>query len=305
MDRRIKFRHLEAFVAIARAKRLNRAAEQLNLTQSAISKTLKDLEDILGVTLILRGRAGVSLTDQGEIFLQYAEQSTGALRQGLNSIAKLDAGGAATLRVGVLPSIAASVVPLATERFRAQSPDTELSIQEGAHATLTDRLRAGELDLVVGRLGRPDTMVSLSFSQLYSETVVVVVAPDHPLIHATSLDQLSETLVIYPPKDAAVRPLLARAMIAAGLPLFQNRIESVSAAFGRAMALGPLRAAWFISRGVVAEELAQGTLIALPIDLRSTEGPVGIMARSEERPSAVARLFRQALIEVSAARPAG
>jgi LysR family transcriptional regulator, pca operon transcriptional activator len=296
MDRRIKFRHLEAFVAIARAKRLNRAADQLNLTQPAISKTLKDLEDILGVTLVLRGRAGVSLTAQGEVFLQFAEQSTGALRQGLNSLASLDAGGAATLNVGVLPSTAAGVVPLATARFRAQSPETRLTIQEGSHAVLTDRLRAGDLDLVVGRLGRPDTMVGLSFTQLYSESVVVVVAPDHRHAGATSLGPLYDGLVIYPPKDAAIRPLLARSMIALGLPLFPNRIESVSAAFGRAMVLGPLRAAWFISRSVVSSDLASGAMVALDVDLRPTDGPVGIMARSEERPTAAAHVFRQALL---------
>ena len=82
MDRRIKFRHLDAFSASARAGSLKAAAESLGLTQPAISRTLKELEEITGATLLERGRAGVQLTPEGEIFLQFAEASSGALRQG-------------------------------------------------------------------------------------------------------------------------------------------------------------------------------------------------------------------------------
>lgn len=297
MDRRIKFRHLEAFVAIARAKRLKTAAEQLNLTQPAISKTLKDLEGVLGVTLMRRDRAGVQLTPEGRVFLEYAEQSTAALRQGMKSIATLGAVGGAVLKVGALPSVAAQVLPLAVARFRAASPNTVLHIVEGSHSDLTAQLRSGDLDLVVGRLGEADTMVGLSFTSLYSETVVAVVAPDHPKRDATRLEQIEAELILYPPANAAIRPLMARLLLSQGLPLFADRIECVSGAFGRAMTLGPLKPVWFISRGVVAGDLKAGRLVALDIDTGPTEGGVGIMARSEERASAIVGLFREALTQ--------
>nr|WP_325250010.1 pca operon transcription factor PcaQ [Amylibacter sp.] len=299
MDRRIKFRHLEAFVAIARAKRLKRAAEQLNLTQPAISKTLKDLEEILEVSLMTRDRAGVRLTPEGKVFLQYAEQSTAALRQGISSIASLNESGGAVLKIGTLPSVAAHVLPLAVERFRAASPKTTLHIDEGSHGYLTDRLRSGELDLVVGRLGDAKTMTGLSFTALYSEKVVAVVAPNHPKCDATRLDQIERDLILYPPDGAAIRPLMARLMLSRGLPLFENRIECVSGAFGRALTLGPLQPVWFISRGVVADDLAAGRLVMLDIDMGLTDGAVGLMALSEERPTALIGLFRDALLDVA------
>ncbi len=295
MDRRIKFRHLEAFVAIARAKRLKRAAEQLNLTQPAISKTLKDLEEILNVSLMDRDRAGVRLTPEGQVFLQYAEQSGAALQQGINSIASLTEAGGAVLKVGVLPSVAAQVLPLAIEKFRTMSPNTVIHVEEGALNVLADRLRSGDLDLVMGRLGEADTLKGLSFTALYEETVVALVAPDHPRKDATRLEQIENDLIIYPPQNSAIRPLMARLMLSRGLALFEDRIESVSDAFGRAMTLGPLRPVWFISRGVVAADLAAGRLIALDIDMGPTEGAVGIMARSEEAPSPLVRLFRSAV----------
>lgn len=295
MNRRIKFRHLEAFICIARARSLKVAADTLNLTQPAVSKTLKELESILGVTLMERGRAGVQLRPEGEVFLQFAEQSTAALQNGLASIANLDAAGG-TLGVGALPSVAAQLVPRAVEIFRAGSPDTIVQIREGAHAFLTDHLRNGALDLVVGRLGRPDSMTGLSFTQLSEEKVVIVTAPDHPLAGAVQLDQIRGYPVLYPPKDAAIRPLVARLMIASGQALFKDRIETTSAAFARAMTLGPAQAVWFISEGVVADDIAQGRLTALDINTEPTTGPVGIMARSEETPSPMVHLFRKALI---------
>ena len=301
MDRRIKFRHLEAFVAIARAKRLKRAAEQLNLTQPAISKTLADLEDILNVTLMTRDRAGVRLTPEGKIFLLYAEQSTAALRQGLSSIASLAQAGGPVLAVGALPSTAAQILPGAIQQFRTLSPGTIVHVDEGAHGFLTDRLRGGDLDLVVGRSGDPESMRGLSFTALYTETVVAVVAPDHPRRNATRLQQIENDLIIYPPETSAIRPLVARLMISRGMPLFADRIECVSGALGRAMVLGPLRPVWFISRGVVADDLATGRLVALDIDMGPTDGAVGIMARSEETPPPLVATFRAALAQAASA----
>ena len=294
MDRRIKFRHLEAFIGIARAKSLKRAAETLNLTQPAVSKTLKELETILGVTLMERGRAGVQLCPEGEVFLQFAEQSVSALHNGLASIGGAAGGG--VLAVGALPSVAAQLLPQAVGLFRSNAPDVVLHIREGSHAFLTDLLRNGALDLVVGRLGRPDSMTGLSFTQLREEKVVIVVAPGHPLAGAVQLDQLRGYPVIYPPKEAAIRPLIARMMIASGQALFADRIESTSAAFARAMVLGQEQAIWFISEGVVAGDIAEGRLVALGINTEPTTGPVGIMARSEDTPTPMMHQFRKALI---------
>ncbi|SFU20884.1 pca operon transcription factor PcaQ [Sedimentitalea nanhaiensis] len=297
MNSRIRIRHLEAFVAIAREKQLKRAAEKLGLTQPAISKTLKDLEQILEVTLMERGRAGILLSAKGEVFLQFAEQSIAALNTGVNTISARGPDGSARLSIGVLPSAAATLLPTASEVFRKTSPNVLLCIEEGPHGYLTNKLRAGALDLVIGRLGRPASMAGLSFTQLYTETVVIVAAPDHPLAGATHLSELAGANMIYPAEESAIRPLLARLLIAQGLPLFEDRIESVSGAFGRAMVLGPARAIWFISKGVVKGDLDTGRMVQLDIDMRATTGPVGLMTRSEDVANAPMQMFRNALIK--------
>ncbi|WP_347185823.1 LysR substrate-binding domain-containing protein [Pacificibacter sp.] len=247
----------------------------------------------------MRDRAGVALTPEGQVFLQFAEQSTAALRVGIQNMANLNVDAGSTLSIGALPSVAAQILPKAVKGFLKVAPDTVVHIEEGSHSELTARLRSGSLDLLVGRMGRIETMEGLSFTQLYNEKIVAVVAPDSPLATSTKLAQLDDALVVYPPKDSAIRPLLARAMIASGLPIFKNRIETVSGSFGRALVLGSMDAVWFISHGVVADDLAHGRLTQLQIDLGTTQGPVGIMARSEEVAATHVHLFRQALIDVS------
>lgn len=290
MDRRIKFRHLDAFSAIARARSFKAAAEELNLTQPAISKTLKELEEILGVVVMQRSRSGVALTPEGEVFLQFAEQSTAALRHGLRSIRATNSA-AGLLKLGALPSVASSLLPEAVLTFARKSPDTLVEIQEGPHNDLTARLRSGGLDMVVGRLGKPDTMVGLSFQQLYAEEVVIVARRGSPATVISDFAELDRFRVLYPPANSAIRPLVARLLISQGVPLFRDRIETTSPEFGRAATIADPNTVWFISRGVVANDIAKGRLVPLMIDMTLTRGAVGIMSRSGEVPSVAQRRF--------------
>jgi LysR family pca operon transcriptional activator len=298
MDRRIKFRHLNAFSAIARSGSLKRAAEQLNLTQPAISKALKELEEIIGVVLLERSRAGVKLTAEGDIFLQFAEQSTSALRHGLRSV-RATGLSVGKLRVGALPSVASHLLPQAVTDFGTKSPDTLIELHEGPHQDLTTRLRSGGLDLVVGRLGRPETMTGLEFLQLYTEHVVIVAQPNSPAVSVRQFQELEGFRVLYPPQDSAIRSLVARLLISQGVPLFRNRIESASSAFGRAVTLADPRTVWVISYGVVANDLAEGRLVALDLDTSATAGAVGVMSRANEVRSVAARAFISVLLRVA------
>ena len=298
MHHRIRLRHLRTFVEIARHGALKPAALTLNMTQPAVSKVLKDLEEIVGERLVDRSRAGAELTQAGAVLLQYAEQSLAALQYGLSSLSALRSGTAGTLRLGGLPSVAARLLPLAVERFHGTAPGALVTVHQGAHDALVNSLREGRLDLVVGRLGAPESMSGLSFTQIYAERVVIVTAPDHPLAGGRRLEETLSWPIIYPPQDAAIRPLVDRLFISHGLEAPADRLESVSESFGRALVLGPLKPVWLISEGVVAAELRAGTLRRLDVDTDATAGPVGIMARAEEDPSPLVRLFRTAIQEV-------
>jgi LysR family pca operon transcriptional activator len=134
-------------------------------------------------------------------------------------------------------------------------------------------------------------MAGLSFQQLYSEEVVVVARPDSAALGVREFAELEQYMVLYPPAESAIRPLVARLLIAQGVALFGRRIESTSSSFGRALALASPDVVWFISRGVVANDLAQGQLVQLDLPTGPTRGAVGIMTRANEVLSAPARAF--------------
>lgn len=294
MDRRIKIRHLQALTEIVRQGSLKRAAEKLFLTQPAISRTLSELEDILGAELLKRGRGGVSLTPQGAFFHGFAQASLSALQQGVEGLDAAGREGAMRLRVGALPSVAARLMPEVVADLDALAPDLLLGIADGAHGQLLGLLRAGDLDLLIGRLGDPASMRGLSFTQLYLEDVAVVVRPGHPILSDPDLRRIGEFQVIYPPAAAAIRPLVERLLIASGVPVPPRRIETVSGAFGRVYTR-QADAVWFISAGVVAREVADGRLVRLPIETSLTQGPVGLMMRANQDPTTAQRLFVQAV----------
>ncbi|WP_299421205.1 pca operon transcription factor PcaQ [uncultured Shimia sp.] len=298
IDRRIKFRHIQCFAEIVRHSSLKSAAQHLHLTQPAISKTLKELEEVVGSDLLVRNRGGVSLTKQGEVFLHFAQMSLAALQQGLNGVAQMANTGKVSLAVGALPSVAARLMPEVVQAFTELAPDVTLHIHDGPHGYLIEELRQGRLDVVIGRMGAPDVMKGIAFTQLYDEHVEFVVRKGHPLLDQPNIHHLGDWPVIFPPEASAIRPLVERALVAQGVGEIATKVESVSGAFGRNYALSN-DAVWIISNGVVAKELESGALVRLPFDTSLTKGPVGLMTRTEGQFSAAESLFRRVLADVA------
>lgn len=304
LDRRIRLRHIQAFVEIIRQGSLKRAAEALFLTQPAISRTIAELEEIAGARLMTRSRRGVTLTPQGEFFHDHALNALAALSNAMAGLSGEGEAAALSLRAGALPSVAARLMPEVVADLQASAPHLQLTILDGAHGHLTSALRSGDLNVVIGRLGAPETMQGLSLTQLYLEDVAVVVWPGHPILDDPDLRRIADFPVIYPPEAAAIRPFVERLLIAEGVPRLPRRIETVSGAFG--MVHTPQSdAVWFISAGVVAREVAEGRLARLPIDTTLTKGPVGLMTRASLPETSAQLLFRQAVMRVAEGFPAG
>lgn len=296
IDRRIKFRHIQCFVEIAREQSLKAAARKLFLTQPTMSKTLKEIEDILGATLLIRNRSGVQLTPEGEIFLRFAEMSVAALQQGIDGLRQESEAGRQPLSVGVLPSVAARHIPAVAERFAATTPDVVLRIMDGPVGYLVTRLKLGELDLVIGRMGDHEQMKGVSFNLLYRERVVFVARAGHPARASNNPAEILNWPVLYPPVGAAIRPIVDRFMVEHGIGEIPRRIESVSGAFGRVF-VRRSDAIWIISESVVANELEDGVLEKLPFNTDSTVGPIGIMTREDWDFTPQAKAFRRTLRE--------
>ncbi|MCM2293249.1 pca operon transcription factor PcaQ [Allorhizobium sp. BGMRC 0089] len=282
IDQRIKFRHLQSFLEVARQKSVMKAAESLHVSQPAVTKTVRELEELLSVALFERDGRGIKLTRYGEIFLRHAGATISALQQAVDSVSQEAEKTGPPVRIGALPSVSTRIMPAAMQRFLAAETGSPIKVVTGDNAVLLDQLRLGELDMVVGRLAAPDKMTGLSFEHLYSEQVVFAVRAGHPLIgEKTALfERLRAYTVLMPTKTAIIRPFVESFLIANGVPVLPNQIETVSDSFGRAF-LKSSNAVWIISEGVVSRDIGDGVLAALPIDCSATRGPVGLTIRAE------------------------
>lgn len=282
MHERIKQRHLICFQEIVRQGSLVKAAAQLAITQSATSKTLSELEEIVGERLLDRNRGGIALTPAGEIFHRYTSASLTAVRQGLELIARQQQDARRAVLVGALPNAAADILPPAIVDFKADHPEVPLTVRTGTNRQLLQALRVAEVDFVVGRLAEPREMIGLQFEHLYFEKLCWVARPDHPLFSRPAFDarQLLGYTQILPPEDTVIRPEIDRYLISRGLADLTDTIETLSAEVGRHYT-AISDALWIVPYGVIKADLATGVLRALPVDLSSTRGPVGISTRAE------------------------
>ncbi|WP_113568345.1 pca operon transcription factor PcaQ [Hyphomicrobiales bacterium] len=302
VDARVKFRHLQTFVEVARQKSVMKAAELLHVSQPAVTKTIRELEEVLGVAVFEREGRGIKITRYGEVFLRHAGAALTALRQGLDSVSQERSGDGVPVRIGALPTVSTRIMPKAMSLFLKEDTGARIKIVTGENAVLLEQLRVGDLDLVVGRLAAPEKMTGFSFEHLYSEQVVFAVRAGHPLLSGaqSAFAHLGDYPVLMPTRASIIRPFVEHFLIANGIPGLPNQIETVSDAFGRAFVRAS-DAIWIISAGVVASDIEDGTLAVLPIDTSETKGPVGLTMRTDSIPSLPLSILMQTIREAATA----
>lgn len=285
MVHRIKFRHLQTFIEVARQRSVGKAAEVLSVTQPAVTRTIRELEDYLGATLFEREGRGIRISRFGEAFLKHAGESIAAVRRGVDSIAQAKNSLGPPLRIGALPTASASLMPEAVAEFIEAGTRSRVTIVTGENRWLLDALRIGELDLVVGRLAAPERMTGLHFEPLYTEEVAFVVRSGHPLARRRnfSLGEIADYTVLMPTQGAVIRPFVERLLLTNGIADLPKVVETVSDSFGRAY-LERHDAIWIISRGIVLSEIQAGRFVTLNVDTTETRGAVGLTTRSGEAP---------------------
>ena len=299
IDNRIKFRHLLCFIEVARQGSLARAAEVLAISQPAVSKTLKELEEVLATRLFERSKQGVSPTTAGLAFLRYAGPSVLALREGVRSL-RSGEHEAGVVRLGVLSTVESSLVPDVVCRLHAQHAALVVSVVTGQSAHLLDQLRVGGLDLVVGRMADSPQIGGLTFEHLYSESMVLVVRPGHALLQADLRDRspLSDYPVVLPLAGTTIRRYADSLYVQCGIVMPQQRLETLSVALSRRYVQSS-EAVWVAPLDAVRQDLARGELFELDVGLREPGGSVGLCTNPAAALSLAAQWCCEALREAA------
>jgi len=286
---RVSVRHLRLTAAIAEVGSMMRAGEAIGMTQPAVSKAVRDLERDLGVTLFERGNRGVTPTIYGEALVRHAQRVLAQLEHAAEEIEDLAHGAGGRVAIGTLLAASAWLLPKAIVRLRAERPRVAVDVVEGTNDRLQPMLLRGDLDMVVGRLSEFRHRTGLQQEPIYSEEILILARPGHCLAGRPDLglSDLQEADWILPPPETTLRRQLEKAFFDAGLDPPRCAVQSISHLTNRNLICeSDLVGVW--PRGVAADDLAQGRLVSLPVQLNDIPLPVGISTRKGVRLSPAA-----------------
>jgi LysR family transcriptional regulator, pca operon transcriptional activator len=290
---RLKLRQLQCLVVVAQERNLVRAAGVLALTQSAVSKSLAELEDIVGRPLLIRHARGVELTPAGQVLLDHAGAGMRLLRDGLDHAVQQPEPDRATVIVGALPNLTGTLLPDALTRLQEELPISLTRIATGTNAQLLAQLRRGDIDAVFGRLAEPSEMIDLCFEKLFDEPMVLVARAHHPLASCRRVGAgaLEQHRLIVPIAGTVIRRVVDNFLLEKGRRYPDQIIETLDNGLASAL-VQRSDAVWFAPQGAAQLLLDRGELVRLAIDTRGTHGPVGLSMRMAFAPNApLARLL--------------
>ncbi len=195
----IEFRHLRTIQAIHEAGGLARAAEQMNITQSALSHQVKGLEDQAGVELFVRRSKPLKLSPAGLRLLKLAQQVLPQLEAAQAEFMGLRAGSTGRMHIAIECHACFEWLFPVLEQFRKSWPDVDVDIRPGLAFDALPALLREEVDLVVS--SDPEELPGVEFVELFDYQAVFVAASSHPLAakpFVEAKDFRTETLITYP-----------------------------------------------------------------------------------------------------------
>ncbi|WP_333676989.1 LysR family transcriptional regulator [Dyella sp.] len=216
---RLKTRQLTLLIAIDEEGNIHRAAEVLNMSQPAASKLLKDLEDMLGVSLFERLPRGMRPTWYGESLIRHARISLSSLHEAGMEIEALKTGRAGSVAVGAIAGPSMTLLPKALAWITRERPDLHVSLLVESSDVLLERLAQNRVDFLVARLFPQHDKSQLHYQALAEEEVCAIVRPQHPVLALPKVElrHLAQADWIVPPVGSVLRHRFELMFQSAGL----------------------------------------------------------------------------------------
>ncbi len=283
--RRLTETMLASLAATADAGSETQAALRLGVSQPAVHQQLRALEALCEEPLLRRAASGWRLTEQGDRWLYMAKLVLNELRLVEDELAHLLGRGERGVVVGVLPMASTSLLPQAMAQVWATDPALRMTVVDGTYDALLERLRCGDVDLLIGPLRGARAVPEVVETVLFAEPLVVVAGRSHPLVDHTepmTLRPLLSWAWIAPLPHTPARVGFDQLFADAGLSPPRPVVEANSPSLLRALlALGQHLA--LLSPLQIAQELDGGELLVLPVDTRSAVRQIGYTVRRQGR----------------------
>jgi LysR family transcriptional regulator, carnitine catabolism transcriptional activator len=259
MEINLSARDIRAFLAVANALSFSQAAQQMHLSQSALSTLIGRLEDAMGTRLFDRTTRTVALTAAGEVLASHADQLLSELERTVIAVREVAAVRRGRVAIAALPSLAAGVIPRLFRSFTEKYPDIRLTLIDTLSEPAFELVREGRVDFALTAANPAYT--DLDYVPLTTDTFVLLAARGHPLARGRGSLKFTATLSaphISMSRHTSVRQYVEAAALQSGIgfhPAFEvDHLATIGA--------------------MVMEELGVAALPAMAADVISGEGIV-------------------------------
>jgi DNA-binding transcriptional LysR family regulator len=280
IPRNIPLSHLIDFLVVTRCGSINKAAELLHVTQPALTRSIKRLEDQLGVPLLVRTPTGIAPTDFGRTLVPYLQKIEGQLRQGLSDIDALRGMSSGRIAFGTTTTFGQQIIPAALGRFLQHWPRLSVEVMDGVKATHLEHLRSGRLDFVLAPISVVEQEPDLLQEELFTDSIGIMARAGNPICQKRDLtlhDLLPLSWVI-PSQGTQLRPRLENVFRNEGLELPPFVVEMGAPTLVKRLILTTDRIG-SMNRIHVKPELLRGELIELEGSWRFIHCPFGVFTR--------------------------
>lgn len=302
----LRLKHLVLIDTLARTRNMHAAAEQMNLSQPAVSKMLRDLEEALGFALFERLPRSMPPTELGEYVARYARMTLNDTQKFVDQVNRLSKGGHGHLKVGAIFAATAVVLPEAIARIKTSRPLLSIEVMEQTSDQLLEMLEQKKLDLIIGRFTEERYQQLFDFRGLGPEPFCLVVNGRHPLgqLEEVPLVELERWPWILYPASTPIRRRMEQAFAEFGIKTPSNTVETISMqTFLQLLQSDPMVA--MLPESMVQSQLQSGQLQVLNTAFRVEPLEYGIITRKDEPLPAAAQEFADILLEFARLRREG
>lgn len=193
----MEIQQLYYYMELCKQKNFTEAGYACNMTQGALSKQIRKLENELGITLIRRNTRKFELSKEGEIFLSYAKKMTGTYEEMLKNVQKNQ-----EIKIGCMPVLAPYHFARLVADFRKEYPDIKLVIDERIASEIQEN--SDRYDFLILRENMMEDQKKFRFSQLYDDKLCAVLYDKHPLYgrDRLQLKELKDDVFIFPERGS-------------------------------------------------------------------------------------------------------
>lgn len=281
------------FYTVAEAKNISKAARELFISQPAISKAISKLEDSLSTTLFIRSSRGVTLTSEGQILYEHVKSAFEALSRGESELNRIQELGIGHIKIGVSTTLCKYILLPYLKGFIATHPHINIAIENEASAQILSLLEQQTIDM--GVVIKPKSQKNINFYPITEIEDIFVTTPAYLenlyLRKGKDIDIFSHgTIMLLDQKNMTrqyIDTYLNTQQISINHLLETSTMDLIVELIKIGIGIG------CIIRGAVEKELAEGTLIEIPLDTPIPKRTIGFATPSSLPPTKALETFFQ------------